>query len=240
MVLPWPPFPHGLTLDGADFDDQLARNDGEETLVRRAVTCTCITHGGRQVPTCPLCNGFGWRYPEDLALPDLMVQWVAPNPKHQIIPGGSHDGADYTVTWPSTQPLAVGDVFVHPHEEGVTDEALRRGVQDPTGASLERLRYHFPTELEDVRDSARRYSRGVEFDLGADGRTLEWADGQPAPAEGAAYTVRYRYRSEYVIFKEPAKARHDVASVLPFTARVTRLVPMGRQQGTQLTEGVEP
>jgi hypothetical protein len=240
VVLPWPQFPHGLTLDGADLDDQLQRNDGEATRVRRAITCTCVGHGGRQDPTCQLCTGFGWRYPEDLEIADLMVQWVAPSPRHQIIPGGSHDGADYTCTWPSTQPLGIGDVFVHPHEEGVTDEALRRGTTAPGGATLERLRYHYPTTIEDLRDSTRAYTRGTHFDLGQDGRTILWVQGQPQPATGAAYTARYRYKSEYVIFKEPAKARHDVASVLPFTARVTRLVSLGRQQGAQQGEGVEP
>lgn len=236
----WAPFLGDVRLRTADWDGYLARF-GLATKVRRAVACPCADPESRRGdPNCTRCAGWGWQYPPELAVENLSVQWVGQQSSEENRREGRVQPGDYTVTWPSTQPLGEGDIFVHPNEEGVTDEFLVRGHVDPAVGTLERLRFRGVTAVEDLRDADRRYAADQDWQFGADGRSVEWMAGGLAPGDGVLYTVRYRYRAEYVIAGGLPKVRHDGGERLPFTARVVRFDPLHLQQGRGLGEGVAP
>lgn len=234
----WAHFPEGLTLSAADLDRQLTRY-GVATTVRRAIVCTCVHPDTRRPrPGHAACGGWGWQYPETLLVENLRVQWVGSSLSRKAQEAGVTEPGDYTCTWPSSQPLGAGDIFVHPVEEAVTDEVLIRGHLDPLGGSMERLRFKYPTTVEDARDEQRSYTMDVDFELAADGRTLTWLPGGIAPPAGGLYVVRYRHRAEYVIANQLPKVRHDGANNrLPFTCRVFRYDPLATQDGQNLGEG---
>lgn len=238
-MIEWAPFPADVRLSGDDLDDYMGKY-GVPTTVRRSIPCGCLNRETRRpTPGHELCGGWGWRYPADLEIEALRVQWVGQSLSRKAQEAGVIEPGDFTVTWPSSQALGIGDLFVHPNEEAVTDDVLIRGAIDPEGNSLERLRFHYPTALEDVRDNVRTYVAGVDFDLAADGRTFVWRVAGNRPDAGAVFTCRYRYRAEYIIARQIPKARHDGSSAnrLTFTCRVDRYDPVAQQQGANLGEG---
>jgi hypothetical protein len=137
--------------------------------------------------------------------------------------------------------VAVGDLVIHPTEEGVTFDTLVVGQTDQDGGSLERLRYRFILAVEYVNstdpDTGETivHVEGEDFDL--DGQRIVWTDDGNAPAEGQPYQVRYRHRAEYLIGPRAPQRRHDGANLLPWTAPVTRYDPMTRAEGQGLGEG---
>jgi hypothetical protein len=234
-MLPWPNFPNGLRLETEDLDAVLSRY-GVSTLIRRATSCPCLSPETRRPdPTCSKCRGWGWQYPQSLEL-TLPVQWAGNDQRREQKEGGTVEPGDFVVTWPSTQPLGQGDLFVNPMEEAVTDETLMRGHIDPTSSSMERLRFRLPTNIEDLRDELRTYSQGVDFELGPDGRTVIWLDDGRSPLNGSMYAVRYRYRAEYAVAPKLPMVRHDGNQRLPFKASVVRYDPLSIQAGMNLGE----
>lgn len=233
--LPWARFPSGLRLRSGDLDGIIDRY-GLDTTVRRAVQCPCLDAETRRAdPTCANCAGWGLRYPPGLGL-TLKVQWTGNRQRHVGKEAGSVEPGDYTVSWPSSQPLGYGDMLVHPVEEAVADDALQRGSTAPNGDSLELLRFRFATAIEDVRDEVRTYTQGVDWALvGPESRQFSWLGGGVSPAAGTMYVVRYRYRAEYVIAPNMPQVRHD-AERLPFKAAVLRFDPVSMQAGRSLGE----
>ncbi len=227
--LPWPKMPKPPRLRQADIDHQL-RIEGQPTLVRRGVICSCYdveTHNPDE--TCEDCDGWGFIYDADDELVDLPVQWTGHNAQAEMAQrlGLGEPGA-FTVTWPSTQPLGLGDMFVHPLEEAVCpNELLRRGELAPGGAeSLERLRYRMITRVEVVRTREKRYVRGVDWQL--NGQTIEWLPDGDSPALGEHYGVRYGYRAHFIIRDELPKLRED-GERLAYTCQVKRFMAIARQ-----------
>lgn len=223
-----------LRLSNVDWDGHLT-DEGDATFVRRAVLCPCIHPETRRPrPGHAACGGWGYQYPSSLEIPDLPVQWVGNSLKWVQKEAGTVEPGDYTCTWPSTQRLGVGDLFVHPYEEAMTDDAYVRGHVDPLGESMERIRFRFPRGVEDLRDLARVYRLDVDFEIAPDGRIV-WKQGGLRPADGALYTVRYRYLAEYMISNPPTN-RHDGARQLPWKTRVTRWDPLAVQKDQDLGE----
>ena len=236
----WAEFPAGETLLADDLDTYLV-NYGQTTTVRRAVMCGCIdpqTRRGR--PDHAACGGWGFLFPAALELA-LKMQWAGMNARKDQRDSGIVEPGDYKITWPSSQALSVGDLVVHPTEEGVTFDTLVRGQTDTEGGSLERLRYRFGVTVEFVNDTnpttgaTRVYVEGTDFEL--DGQAVVWLDAGDAPDEGQTYQVRYRHRAEYLIGPKAPQRRHDGANLLPWVAPVTRYDPMTRQEGAGLGEG---
>jgi len=233
-VIAWRPFPREVRLRNYDTD-AYTKAYGIDTVLRRARLCPCINPESRRVdPNCSACAGWGFTYPAALEVADVKVQWTANASRVDRRPEGEAEPGDFTITWPSDQPAGQADIFVHPIEEAVTDEVLIKNHLDPGGATMERLRHGYPTAVEDLADASQVYVEGEDWELAADGRTIEWLEGGDAPAGGALYTVRYRFRAEYVISGPLPKARHDGSEKLPWTAQVARYDPAHVQAGKGL------
>jgi hypothetical protein len=236
----WAEFPAGETLLADDLDTYLTRY-GQVTTVRRAVFCACVDPQTRRARAGHAeCGGWGFLFPEALQVTPRM-QWVGMNARKDQRDSGIVEPGDYKITWPSSQALAVGDLVIHPTEEGVTFDTLVVGQTDQDGGSLERLRYRFILAVEYVNstdpDTGETivHVEGEDFDL--DGQRIVWTDDGNAPAEGQPYQVRYRHRAEYLIGPRAPQRRHDGANLLPWTAPVTRYDPMTRAEGQGLGEG---
>jgi len=238
-VTGWQSFPSEVNLASADLDDYLVRY-GQATTVRRAVVCGCLdpqTRRGR--PGHAACGGWGFLFPAALSL-SIKMQWAGMKARQDKRDGGIIEPGDYRISWPSSQALAVGDLVVHPTEEGVTFDTLIRGQVDAEGGSLERLRYRSGLAVEFVNDTGdddatRSYTLGE--DLSLDGQKVLWLDGGAAPDEGQLYHVRYRHRAEYLIGPSAPQRRHDGEKLLPWTATVTRYDPLTRQDGSGIGDG---
>ncbi len=146
---------------------------------------------------------------------------------------------DFTVNWPSTISLGLGDLFVHPQEETSTHAILVKGQLDPDGDTLERLPHRLITAVDYITDGDNVYVEEDDWEL-VDGRLIEWVGGGAAPAAGKVYTVRYRFRSEYRIWDQMPKVRDDgPANRLTYVAQVFRFDPVSKQAGKNLGEGTE-
>ena len=218
-------------LNDADFEDQIERLDGIATRVRRGSVCICLDKETNQANGfCVLCSGWGHYYPPDRDIPDLKVIWQGHSAQAQMEQAGILTPGQIQVTWPHHTPLGYGDIFVHPKAEGVESSTLLvRGEVDPDGNSLERTRFDLVTGVEQVRAGPTVYLEGVDWQLAADGRTLEWL-GAAEPAAGDRYSIRYRYRVQYIMDGAQQRERHDDGS-LPWMATVTRLDSLTNQPG---------
>lgn len=222
-------------LKTADIDGQLTDHDGIDTEVLRGSICPCADYEtGSADETCSSCFGWGYTYPADRKIAALKVQWLGQSSRKEYDRAGVYTPGSVQVTWPSTTVLGHGDIFIHPYEEAVeTSERLIRGQVDPDGDTMERLRFSRVTGVEDVRDSVRAYTAGVDFNLAADGHTFVWIDGGQKPAIGARYSVRYRYRSMYIIGSATPQQRHDDGA-LAWHTTVERFAGVNRQGGKVL------
>lgn len=212
-------------LSQADFDDQITRLDGVDTTIRRGAVCICLDVGSRQPdPHCALCDGWGHYYPPARQL-TVKVVWQRHAAEAEFARAGILTPAQIQVTWPSTIPLGFGDIFVHPFFESVeTALLLQRGLVDPRGNSLERTRFAMVTSVEEVRSGATTYAEGVDWELGDDGRTIVWLTEGPT----SKYSVRYRYRAQYILNSDQQRERHDDGA-LPWVATVTRIDSLTNQ-----------
>tara|TARA_R100000152_G_C6782253_1_gene219334 strand:- start:12407 stop:13105 length:699 start_codon:yes stop_codon:yes gene_type:complete len=219
----------------ADFDHQLESRDGVETVVLRGLICPCVNLETRSPnENCTSCRGWGYSYPAALAINNLKVQWLGHHMSVDYEKQGVFTPGTIHVTWPSTTKLGHGDIFVHPHEEAVeTSAILVKGQTDPDGDSLERLRFSRVTGVDHVKDLARTYVEGVDFQLGADGNSISWIDGGQSPSAGSVYSVRYRYRAQYIIDGDAPQERHDNGP-LCWHATVSRFNGINRQGGDVL------
>lgn len=238
MVRPlaWPTMFGPPKLKSRDFNRQLARGDGIDTVIRRGVICSCADPETRSPDeNCPVCDAFGFIYDadDDITLP---VLWVGDQPQSKLHERlGVYEPGTYTVTWSSEYPLGLGAVFVHPIETNVVpNELLRRGELDPEGGSLDRLRYRLVTDVEVVRTREQVYVRGVDWQLS--GQFIQWLPGGDAPAAGAFYGVRYRHRAHFLVDEDQPKLREDGGRLL-YTCRVKKFAAVTRQSGEWLGQG---
>ncbi len=239
MAWEWPEFPAELRLQQTDLDD-IHTKYGTATLVRRAVVCGCMNPETRLPnPNHAPCAGWGLLYPAALELEDTPVEWISNSVQARQNDAGFTQLGDFTVNWPSTISLGLGDLFVHPHEETSTHAILVKGQLDPDGDTLERLPHRYITAVDYITDGDNVYAAVADFNLHADGRRIVWVGGR-GPAAGRVYTVRYRFRSEYRIWDQMPKVRDDGPSNrLTYAAQVFRFDPVSKQAGKNLGEGTE-
>lgn len=239
MAWDWPEFPADLRLQQTDLDD-IQTKYGTATLVRRAVVCGCMDPETRLPnPNHAPCAGWGTLYPAGLELESTPVEWISNSVQARQGDAGFTQPGDFTVNWPSTISLGLGDLFVHPQEETSTHAILVKGQLDPDGDTLERLPHRLITAVDYITDGDNVYVEEDDWEL-VDGRLIEWVGGGAAPAAGKVYTVRYRFRSEYRIWDQMPKVRDDgPANRLTYVAQVFRFDPVSKQAGKNLGEGTE-
>ena len=228
MALRWPRMPE-IRLSATDFDQQL-EHDGRDTLVRRAIACSCYDDETRQPnPNCTKCSGWGMVYDSADEL-TVKVLWQAHNADLAYRMPGTLITGTTRVTWPSQYALGHGVIFVSPLEESVVDnELLKRGELDPQGESLERLRHRLITGIEQIRYGDTLYVEGVDYQRV--GQRIGWITAGP-PA-GRLYAVRYRHRTEFVIDGDEPQMRED-GDRLCYTCMVRRFPSVNRQAGDAL------
>ena len=228
----WDPFPGGVLQSGADFEDHIAKY-GRPTLVRRAMECPCIdAETRREDPDCSSCGGWGWLYDGTDVVEGLKVIWTRADGASELDEGGRMSPNEFQVTWSATQPLGLGDMFVHPFEEESTHEVLVRGHVDPQLATMERLRFQDVTAIERLVSEGQVYTEDVDFER--TGRVISWGLGGTEPAVGDVYAVRYRAKGSWVVYPHLPQVRHDGDALLPYRAMVRRYDPVAIQTGQNL------
>lgn len=205
--------------DASEFNEAIAAH-GTPALWRKNRMCPCRDdRTGHASVDCPVCeDGMLWDDGEEVTL-------FAFNRKRDDlydIPGQRLDGAT-TFTFPAgTVPGHLDMIVLQIGEMVVNNEIHVRGRTDNAGRSTERLRVRpaFAVEFVEaiVAGALVQYTVGDQVAVDGDGAIL-WAAGE-GPADGAAYTMRYRARPTYVTWSP--YSRDEGGQVMPHRSLALR------------------
>lgn len=233
-------------LDPDAFNDLvLARGIG--CIYRRAVRCPCLRIESRQPRAgCPVCNGLGYAYPEELSEP-MIALVLSRTPRRQQLAVGQQVSGTVQVTFPQGVVPAQGDQLWPDNDEHSVQQVLYRSVAqvDDTvvrsratapdqrapvqPATTDRLLYPDVLRVEHVSwiDEETRELRtgkqGRDFTL--EGNALTWRpDSGPKPGKG--FSIRYRARAVYVLSPgEPVNRTNEEG--FPYRCEAQRLDRLG-------------
>lgn len=190
-----------VKFDARRFSRLVVADHGSALSYYEAYPCSCA-QGGARDPSCTLCTEHGWRYKTPVTSKALFLN-LDPERMYQewgeIIRGGimmSVPHELYTSEAYTTNPIfaniGLECKVIKQDEAMVGQEILVKGTNDI-------LR---PTVIVDVllvADVKREYVVNTDYKL--NGQTIEWQEDGQAPPASQQYSVRYRYRPEFKVYK---------------------------------------
>lgn len=224
-----------------EYDDAIETH-GTSCEYRRSILCPCIQLD-TQAPRlgCKHCRGLGYLYPEELRQP-LIVLDVSRSGNLKLVQAGLMASGQISLTFPRGFLPGRGDQILMDGDLHLVQEQLWQGgsrrlsrghlsdqrppdsiplVQRPRA---ERLLYECEVQIEAVyylADDELHQASCSEYVL-LDGNVWRWQPGR-GPAEGEAWTVRYRAPSCYFVENSAPVYRDEADRPCPYRVEAKRL-----------------
>lgn len=185
---------------------KLTAENGEVVTHYPVLPCACRGSVGQPVPTCQVCGGSGRAYHAGRSVKGLVAGLNAHD--RALLSSGLAMPGDMTFS-PDVRPaipIHDYDVVRLGYGQPYEGDVLIRAASGPDRlayevAVVQAVEAHNPTT-----GVITIYTEGVDFTI--TGRRLSWLAGR-GPATGAAYTVRYMARFDWVVYPGVTLQRMD-------------------------------
>lgn len=178
---------------------------GERILWSRANLCPCgnTPDGNRSRVTCMHCGGLGLRYEDPIEIVGIVTGVTR---EKTLLEAGVVDVGDLLLGLSPFEHsiLSDWDMIELQWQQGqpFQGELIKRGLSGPSDILDYPPKHIFSCEsIEPNTQVLTTYTEGINFSVS--GVTLTWVDGQPQPAPGQVYNIKYTAIFQWVCFVSP-------------------------------------